>query len=87
MKDKIYLIIMCGVFLFVLTWCPLMLILNKTGAFTLADNRNYINPKVYEDGVLSELLNKIEEGKASLENMYTNYLPAYDYIVQSMRDA
>ena len=87
-KDKIYLAVMCGIFFCLLGWCPLMLVLDKTGAVAFDDNRNYIDPgAVYESGPFAGLLNKIEEGKAALENIYTNYLPAYDFIVQIMRDA
>jgi hypothetical protein len=86
MRDKIYLAVISGIFLCVLIWCPFMLVLHKSGAVFIEDNRNYIDPKIYEDGLLSGILNRIEEGKTILENMYINYLPAYDQIVQVMRD-
>ncbi|MCL2773927.1 MAG: hypothetical protein FWD71_11310, partial [Oscillospiraceae bacterium] len=33
------------------------------------------------------ILNKMEEGKAALENLYTNYLPAYTRIVNTIKNA
>jgi len=88
MRDKIYIAAVCAIFFCLLAWCPLMLVLDKTGAVPFDDNRNYIEPeKIYGSGPLSGLLNKIEGGKAAIGNIYTNYLPAYDYIVRAMRDA
>ena len=87
MRDKIYIAIISAAFLFLLLWCPAMAALEKLGAVTFEDNRNYIDPeKVYEaDAPMAELLNKIEEGKVALQNLYTNYLPAYNRIVQTMK--
>ncbi|MCL1795179.1 MAG: hypothetical protein FWG34_15115 [Oscillospiraceae bacterium] len=87
MRDKAYLAIISGAFLFLLLWCPAMFALEKADAVSFDDNRNYIDPKVYEDVPFADLLNKIEEIKAGLENLYTNYLPAYDFVVRNMRDA
>lgn len=57
--------------------------MNAAGAIKIADIGNYKDPaKVYEDTtVLNKALNKIEEGKAALENIYTNYIPGYSSIV------
>jgi len=55
----------------------------------LPENKNVKQPvKVYEDGTfLAPLLNSIEEGKATLENIYTNALPMYEQINIFMRDS
>jgi len=78
MRDKIYLAVISGIFLLLLIWSPTAFVLEKTGLIELEDLANYKDPEVYEEDVLfAGLLNKIEEGKASLENIYTNYLPFY----------
>ena len=88
MRDKIYIALVSAVFLFLLLWCPLMAALEKTGMVSFPDNKNYISPeRTYEKGqLLSGLLNAIEEGKAKLQNVYTNYLPGYGKIVQRVND-
>ena len=88
MRDKIYIAMVSAVFFFLLLWCPFMAALEKTGAISFADNKNYISPeRIYDPSrFLSGLLNAIEEGKAQVQNIYTNYLPGYDQIVRNMND-
>ena len=86
MRNKIFVIIISAVFTFLLLWCPAMAALDRTGVLTFQDNRNYIAPeKTYDDSrFLSGVLNTIEKAKAEVANIYTNYLPAYNLIIQNM---
>jgi len=88
MRDKLYVAILSVVFFFLLIWCPVMVGLEKVSLMKFPDNRNYIVPaEISEKMPFSEVLNKIEEGKATLENVYTNYLPAYNQVVQTIQNA
>ena len=63
-------------------------ILDKTGVAKSEDIKNYKDPdKIYESGIFSGALNKIEEGKAELDNLYTNYLPMYSQLVTFLKTA
>jgi hypothetical protein len=66
-----------------LVWCPFAFTLDKTNVTNFEDLKNYKDPeKVYEDGeFLAGALNFIEERKADLHNIYTNYLPFYSQII------
>jgi hypothetical protein len=83
MRNRIYITIMAAVFLFIFLWCPGLALSQKLNIISLKDNQNYKTPeRVYESG----FLNGIEEIKTALENIYTNYLPAYDRMVKAMQD-
>ncbi|MCL2160181.1 MAG: hypothetical protein FWH48_12300 [Oscillospiraceae bacterium] len=85
-RNRLYIIVSCTIFLFLFVWCPTSYILDQTGVFRTQDIKNYKDPeKFYESGPLSGFLNKIEEGKAGLENLYTNYLPMYGNIVTFLK--
>ena len=87
-RNRLYIIIACTIFLFLFIWCPLSYILDKTGILKSEDMKNYKDPeKVYESGIFSGALNKIEEGKAELDNLYTNYLPMYGQLVTFLKTA
>ena len=85
-RNRLYVIVVCTVFIFLFIWCPASYIFDQTGIFKTTDIKNYKDPeKIYEDGLLSGFLNKIEEGKAGLENLYTNYLPMYGRLVTFLK--
>ena len=87
-RSRLYIIVTCTIFLFLFLWCPLAYILDKTGVLKSEDMKNYKDPeKIYENGVFAGVLNKIEESKAGLENLYTNYLPGYGKIVTFLKTA
>ncbi|MCL2813256.1 MAG: hypothetical protein FWD23_01510 [Oscillospiraceae bacterium] len=87
-RNRLYVIFVCTVFIFLFIWCPVNYIFDKTGFFKTADIKNYKDPeKVYESGPLAPLLNKIEEGKAALGDLYSNYLPMYGRIVTFLKVA
>jgi hypothetical protein len=83
LRNKIYIGVFSFVFVFMLLWCPLLYVLDKTGVTDFEDLRNYKDPeKVYEeDEFLAGFLNAIELGKAEINNIYTNYLPLYNEII------
>lgn len=82
MRSRLYAAALSSVFLFLFIWCPLVYILNKTGAVKITEIENSRPAeRVYENGILSGFLNQIETGKAKLDNLYTNYLPLYSEIV------
>jgi len=85
-RARLYVVAICTVFVFLFVWCPMSYILDITGIYRTADIKNYKDPeKVYESGPLAGLLNKIEEGKAGLDNLYTNYLPLYGPLVTFLK--
>ena len=86
MRNKIYIIIVSAIFLILLLWCPSAALLEHLGVIAFADNQNHRSPERIHEGALSDFLNRIEEGKTALDNLYTNYLPAYDRIVQVMQN-
>ncbi|MCL1858281.1 MAG: hypothetical protein FWF92_03510 [Oscillospiraceae bacterium] len=87
-RNRLYIIITCTIFLFLFLWCPLTYILDKTGVLKSEDIKNYKIPdKIYTSGAFAGVLNKIEEGKAELDNLYTNYLPMYGGIVTFLKTA
>ena len=87
-RNKIFICVLSIVFVLLLIWCPLMYILEKAEVIAFEDLRNYKNPeKVYEeDEFLADLLNSIEQGKAELDNIYTNYLPLYNEVITYMQN-
>lgn len=85
-RNKIFAAIISSVFVFIFLWCPIIYLLHITGVIKVIDTGNYKDPeKVYESGVLAPVLNSIEKGKSELNNIYTNYLPAYSEIVNFLR--
>jgi len=86
-RNKIYLSSVSVLLLGLLAWCPLMTVMENFSILEFDDNRNYKDPaRTYEDVPFASVMNKMEDGKASLENMYTNYLPAYDRVVGRLSD-
>jgi hypothetical protein len=84
LRNKIYAAVISAIFLFLFVWCPLTFILTQSGVLTVSDIslKNERPPeRIYEGGPFAGVLNKIEEGKAGLENLYTNFLPFYPEIV------
>ena len=88
-RDRLYIIAVCTIFLFLFIWCPFTYLMFKTGALNIRDMKNTPKApeKVYESGALAGVLNKIEQGKAGLDTLYTNYLPLYGEIVTFMRSS
>ncbi|MCL1793545.1 MAG: hypothetical protein FWG34_06720 [Oscillospiraceae bacterium] len=88
-NNNIYIYAMMFIFLLVLFWCPVMYSFNRLEVISIEDLRNYKDPdKVYEeDEFLADIFNSIEQGKASLHDMYTNYLPFYNQLVEYMQNA
>jgi len=88
LRDKIYTIIISAIFLFLLIWCPVVFALDKLDIAKLPENKNIKLPeKIYQKGApLAPLMNSIEEGKATLENIYSNALPMYEQITIFMSD-
>jgi len=85
-RNRLYVIAVCTIFIFLLVWCPLNYIFDKTGIYRTADIKNYKDPeRVYEQGSLAGFFNLIEESKASIENLYTNYLPMYGSVVTFLK--
>ena len=88
MRDKIYIIIISSIFITLMIGCPSIYLLSKLGITTLPENKNIKLPeRVYtESDFLAPVLNSIERGKANLENIYSNGLPAYENITRFMLD-
>lgn len=86
MRDKIYSIVFSAIFIILLVWCPAAYFLDKADIIKIPENKNVKIPgKVYEGGGnFNFLLNSIEEGKANLENIYSNCLPMYENITVFM---
>ena len=87
-NNDIYIYAMMFVFLLVFLWCPAMYASERLNVVRFEDLRNYKDPdRVYEEGeFLAGLLNSIEQGKAELHNIYTNYLPFYGQMVSYMQN-
>ena len=88
MRDKIYSIVLSAIFVILLVWCPTAYFLDKAEIIKLPENKNIKVPeKVYDrSGALYSVLNSIEEGKANLDNIYSNCLPMYENITVFMLD-
>ena len=81
-RNRIYIVVISTIFIFLFIWCPSAYGLSKTGLLKVTDIKNYKDPeKVYENVPLAGVLNGIEKGKAALDSLYTNYLPMYGDIV------
>ena len=87
-RNRIYICVLSVMFMWLFIWCPVMYALDKTNLVSFEDLRNYKDPdKVYEDDeLLADFLNSIEQGKADLTNIYTNYLPLYSQIITYMQN-
>ena len=88
-RDRLYIIAVCTIFLFLFIWCPMSCLLYKTGFLDIKDMKNTPKSpeKVYESGIFAGILNIIEEGKAGLDSLYTNYLPMYGEIVTLLKSS
>ena len=89
MRDKIYSIVFSAIFIILLIWCPIAFILDKLDIVAIPENKNIKMPeKNYKgDNPVASFLNSLEEGKASLENIYSNCLPMYENITMLMFDS
>lgn len=87
MKDKAFIIIVCSILLLFSLSSPIIAVLSSVGVLDALKTKNYIiTEKVYESGMPgSEILNKVEQGKTLLENVYINCIPFYGYIVSSVQ--
>lgn len=83
MKDKLFLIIFAGFVFLIMIASPLHYLLVTAGALEYENLGNVIKAeKTYEDDqFLSAQLNAIENGKAKLTDIYTNYIPGYNTVV------
>ena len=89
MRNKIYVSVIITIFIGLMVWCPVSFIFDKIGIIATVDIANYKEPaKIYNSDVpFHALLNGIESGKAKIEDIYTNYLPAYSKIVSVVETA
>ncbi len=87
MKDKVFIIIVCTILLLFFLSSPIIAVLSSVGVLDALKTKNYIiTEKVYEaDMPGSVILNKIEQGKTLLENVYINCIPFYGSIVSSVQ--
>jgi len=88
-NDDMYIYAMIFIFLLMFIWCPVMYAFDRLNVVNFEDLRNYKDPdKVYEDDeFLADLFNSIEQGKADLNNIYTNYLPFYNQVITYLQNA
>ena len=88
-NDDIYIYVMMFISLLILLWCPVMYAFDRLDVINLEDLRNYKDPdKIYEDDeFMADLFNSIEQGKANLNNVYTNYLPFYSQVITYLQNA
>ena len=89
MRNKIFIVSVCSLFVVLCVYCPLSWIFDEIGIVALPETANKKLPEreYADDFLLSAFLNGIEKGKAEIENVYTNYLPFYTGIVGFMKDA
>jgi hypothetical protein len=94
MRNKIFIISAVILFGSLLVWPPIAYVLDKTGVLPAEDMANYIDPKrlslkdvPFQSRTLLTILNGIERGKAGIETVYTNYMPFYTVILNSVRSA
>ncbi|MHB1150824.1 MAG: hypothetical protein ACYCWE_11070 [Eubacteriales bacterium] len=87
MKDKVFIIIVCSILLLFSLSSPIIAFLSSVGVLDALKTKNYIiTEKVYEaDMPGSVILNKVEQGKTLLENVYINCIPFYGSIVSSVQ--
>jgi hypothetical protein len=84
MRNKIFIGVFSALLLFGLVSAPVTRMLVTAGVIEFEDLANYKEPVQVEQGPLYELRQGIENVKAELENIYTNYLPLYNSIINSV---
>ncbi|MHB1152152.1 MAG: hypothetical protein ACYCWE_15595 [Eubacteriales bacterium] len=89
MKDRLFIAIMTAIMLSVMIFAPVTYFLVSVEILAYHDAGNIIEPdKVYvSDSLLSASLNSVEQVKASITDVYTNYLPFYKQIVSNVNTA
>ena len=88
LRNKIFVVIFCGILLLIMIGAPLKLILTNAGIVTTANVGNVIEvEKYYEEGSFgASLFNWIEERKRDINDIYTNYIPFYVGITTAAND-
>lgn len=84
MKNKIFVIVFCGLLLFGLISPPITKILVDNGVIQFEDLANYQDPVQVGEGPLYGVRQGIENVKADIANIYINYLPFYGDIIDSL---
>lgn len=89
MKDKVFIFIVCLILLLFSLSSPVIAVLSMAGYLDALNTKNYIvTEKTYEDSMpASGVLNKIEQGKTFLKNVYINCIPFYGFLVSSVQSA
>lgn len=85
MKDKIFIYISVGFMLAIMLAAPFTYFLVSAEVIRKDDLGNVILPKEYPDEhIFAAPLNAIENGKAKLIDIYTNYIPGYSILISEM---
>lgn len=86
MKDKTFIFIICGFMFLLMIAAPFIFILSKAEVIRTENLGNVITAeKVYDsDSLFGTQLNAIENAKATITDIYINYLPGYSIIVSEI---
>ncbi len=89
MKDRLFIAIMTAIMLSVMIFAPVTYFLVSVEILAYHDVGNIIEPeRIYSpDNLLNVPLNSVEHIKASITDVYTNYLPFYKQIVSNVNTA
>jgi hypothetical protein len=85
-RNKIFLIVIVLIFATVMMYSPAYKMLSELGIVRREDTANYIDRQITYEGVLGGVLNAIEDAKANINDIYINYIPYYDSIVDTTQN-
>ena len=82
MKNKIFILVVCGLMITLFLFSPIKLLLCNLGVMSITKIGNEFNPQLREDDSwYTPIYNAIETAKATLNDLYCNYLPHYNDLV------